>query len=165
MSDHEDIKPGSKSESTPNPVQRAWHINEDNIPFAAEWLIKQRWRFLVNRLRVAGSSTAAPPTIGNEFALLAEMNQGEQPRNYSGHDPFIEVQPGATRALDGERFIGELSVAFFINVIRAGSLPSAKTLRKRWRYAIAETLLVYTEACVLEMLNDSRLPGEIELAS
>ena len=165
MSDHEDIKPGSKSESTPNPVQRAWHINEDNIPFAAEWLIKQRWRFLVNRLRVAGSSTAAPPTIGNEFALLAEMNQGEQPRNYSGHDPFIEVKPGATRALDGERFIGELSVAFFINVIRAGSLPSAKTLRKRWRYAIAETLLVYTEACVLEMLNDSRLPGEIELAS
>ena len=54
MSDHEDIKPGSNSESTPNPVQRAWHINEDNIPFAAEWLIKQRWRFLVNRLPVAG---------------------------------------------------------------------------------------------------------------
>ena len=166
MSEHEGKKPGSAPNgSTQDSVQRAWHIDDDNIAFATEWLIKQRWRFLVNRLRVAGSTTVSTQTTGNEFSLLAEMNRGEQPRSYSGHDPFIETQPASVRGLDGERFIGELSIVFFINAIRAGSLPSAKTLRRRWRSAIAETLLVYTEACVLETLNDSRLPGELAVAS
>ena len=137
----------------------------NNIPLATEWLIKQRWRYLVNRLRVPESLSTNDYSGRNEFRLLAEMNESGDTKNYPAPLNVDRSKGTQPRSIESERFIGELSVVFFLRALRSGERYSVNKLSMLWRKAISETLLIYSEACVLELLNNNTLSGRIAVAS
>ena len=61
-------------------VQRTWHLADGDIPIATDWMVSERWRFLVNRLRVPASTADEAKHRKGDSTLLAEMNSGEQPK-------------------------------------------------------------------------------------
>ena len=150
---------------TPIRVQRAWQHSDGDIGTATEWMINQRWRYLVNRLRTSVESFDAPRSAYDEYTLLHAMNDSDLPKSFEHGEDISASNLKSIRSLDAERFIGELSIEFFTNAIRSGSLSDAKRLQTLWRKAISETLVVYVEACVIETLNHTHLSGEIAAAS
>lgn len=166
MSEWDDSDNDSRAGNDSSPrVERAWELDRENIPLATEWLIKQRWRFLVNRLRVPVSSADNENTSRNEFRLLTEMNESGNHANYPGPLETTGSKQGKPRSIESERLIGELSIIFFLQAMRSGERHSVEKLSTLWRKAISETLLVYSEACVLELLNNNTLSGRVAAAS
>lgn len=137
------------------PVQRVSRLSGESVTDIVAWMIDSRWRLLVNRMRDNNkvfSQTADPV---DEYSLLFAMNHQELP------NAFRPIENVPARGVDAERFLGELSIQFFLSSLRKNSALSVQQLVQQWRATLSETLIVFFEAAVIEALHHDSLTGEI----
>ncbi|MEM7468272.1 MAG: FAD-dependent oxidoreductase [Pseudomonadota bacterium] len=157
----------SSSGLSPEPpfeIQHAWRSELRSIARETEWIISARWRFLLNHMRTPHQD-ASTDDSDSVRQLLADMNAGPVPRDFANVEPQAVARNKSVRSLDGERFIGELTVRFFIKLLRARPNDSRETIENSWRRVISEALIALTEASVIEILKHSHLVGDIAVAS
>lgn len=149
-----------------NKVQLAWFRGDDQIGPVLDWLTKHRWRFLVNELRVAGDSFVHRHEPPDDNTLLRRMNDADIPAELSAHaEATVDVDNAPYRGVDAERFIGELTIEFFLASFRRRQDLSVLQLEKEWLRALSETIIVLLEAAILEHLQHSKLSGEFAAES